>query len=135
MLLTPRGQVSASPKTLSLETIQPSRILPRCSRVAAHENSKRVLLRQYRFQSLCISLLRSCLPRFVDPAAPPEPTLPRNYSALKRAHKQRSVPELREEDIDESFVRGRGDIRMTKVLSLISLREWARWTVDKQDQE
>jgi hypothetical protein len=30
-----------------------------------------------------------------------------NYSALKRAHRSRIVPELREEDIEESFVRGK----------------------------
>jgi hypothetical protein len=29
-----------------------------------------------------------------------------NYSQLKKAHKHRSVPELREEDLEESFVRG-----------------------------
>ncbi|KAF8652727.1 hypothetical protein AX16_004226 [Volvariella volvacea WC 439] len=31
-----------------------------------------------------------------------------NYSALKRAHQQRKIPELREEDLEESFVRGSG---------------------------
>ncbi|KAJ3496459.1 hypothetical protein NMY22_g19808 [Coprinellus aureogranulatus] len=30
------------------------------------------------------------------------------YSALKRAHKERIVPELREEDLEEQFVRGSG---------------------------
>lgn len=34
--------------------------------------------------------------------------MPRNFSALKRAHKDREIPELREEDIEESFVRGSG---------------------------
>lgn len=29
-----------------------------------------------------------------------------NFSALKRAHKARVVPDLREADIEESFVRG-----------------------------
>ncbi|KAI6036073.1 RF-1 domain-containing protein [Pisolithus microcarpus] len=43
-----------------------------------------------------------------EPAAPPDPSPPRNYSALKKAHKQRKVPELREEDLEESFVRGSG---------------------------
>ncbi|KAF9218223.1 hypothetical protein BS17DRAFT_742476, partial [Gyrodon lividus] len=37
---------------------------------------------------------------------PPETVIPRNFPALKRAHKQRKVPELREEDLEESFVRG-----------------------------
>ncbi|KAJ3551722.1 hypothetical protein NM688_g4543 [Phlebia brevispora] len=36
------------------------------------------------------------------------PIVPRYYSQLKKAHKERKVPELREEDIAESFVRGSG---------------------------
>lgn len=32
--------------------------------------------------------------------------LPVFFSALKRAHKERVVPELREEDLEEQFVRG-----------------------------
>ncbi|KIJ68944.1 hypothetical protein HYDPIDRAFT_105481 [Hydnomerulius pinastri MD-312] len=43
-----------------------------------------------------------------DNVAPPDKAVPRNFSALKRAHKQRQVPELREEDLEESFVRGSG---------------------------
>lgn len=31
-----------------------------------------------------------------------------HFSALKKAHKQRVIPELREEDLDETFVRGSG---------------------------
>jgi hypothetical protein len=31
---------------------------------------------------------------------------PRYYSALKKAHKDRVIPELREEDLEEAFVRG-----------------------------
>ncbi|KAH8108162.1 hypothetical protein BXZ70DRAFT_43118 [Cristinia sonorae] len=34
--------------------------------------------------------------------------IPRYYSQLKKAHQQRKVPELREEDLEESFVRGSG---------------------------
>ncbi|OCH90294.1 hypothetical protein OBBRIDRAFT_877940 [Obba rivulosa] len=34
--------------------------------------------------------------------------VPRFYSQLKKAHKERQVPELREQDIEESFVRGSG---------------------------
>jgi len=30
----------------------------------------------------------------------------RNFSALKRAHRERKIPELREADLEESFVRG-----------------------------
>ena len=33
-------------------------------------------------------------------------TPPRYYSALKKAHKDRAIPELREEDLEENFVRG-----------------------------
>jgi len=33
---------------------------------------------------------------------------PRYYSQLKKAHHQRKIPELREEDLEESFVRGSG---------------------------
>ncbi|EKM83041.1 hypothetical protein AGABI1DRAFT_111562, partial [Agaricus bisporus var. burnettii JB137-S8] len=36
------------------------------------------------------------------------PSRPLNYSARKRAHQERVVPELREEDLEESFVRGSG---------------------------
>lgn len=31
---------------------------------------------------------------------------PQSLSALRKAHKERVVPELREEDLEESFVRG-----------------------------
>ena len=49
-------------------------------------------------------------PSFSD-AVPPDTssaprTPPRYYSALKKAHKDRVIPELREEDLVESFVRG-----------------------------
>ena len=37
-------------------------------------------------------------------SAPQNP--PRYYSALKKAHKDRVIPELREEDLEEAFVRG-----------------------------
>ncbi|RDX52678.1 hypothetical protein OH76DRAFT_1454148 [Lentinus brumalis] len=36
------------------------------------------------------------------------PSVPRFYSQLKKAHKERIVPELKEEDLEESFVRGSG---------------------------
>ncbi|KAL6307917.1 RF-1 domain-containing protein [Sparassis latifolia] len=36
------------------------------------------------------------------------PRVPRYYSQLKKASKQRVVPELKEEDLEESFVRGSG---------------------------
>ncbi|KAJ3814848.1 RF-1 domain-containing protein [Lentinula aff. lateritia] len=47
-----------------------------------------------------------------DNAAPAHdsfpPKRPMYYSALKRASSQRKIPELKEEDIEESFVRGSG---------------------------
>lgn len=36
--------------------------------------------------------------------------VPRYYSQLKKAHKQRVVPELKDDDIEEAFVRGMGHI-------------------------
>ncbi|KAJ3508745.1 hypothetical protein NLJ89_g5580 [Agrocybe chaxingu] len=39
---------------------------------------------------------------------PPIPAPPRFFSALKKAHKERILPEIREDDIEESFVRGSG---------------------------
>ncbi|EIW60830.1 uncharacterized protein TRAVEDRAFT_36415 [Trametes versicolor FP-101664 SS1] len=36
------------------------------------------------------------------------PAVPRYYSQLKKAHKERVVPELKEADLEESFVRGSG---------------------------
>ncbi|KAG2147125.1 RF-1 domain-containing protein [Suillus cothurnatus] len=44
----------------------------------------------------------------IELAAQHSANIPRNFSALKRAHKDREIPELREEDIEESFVRGSG---------------------------
>ncbi|ESK96917.1 hypothetical protein Moror_6495 [Moniliophthora roreri MCA 2997] len=49
----------------------------------------------------------------IEPAALPDPpssspNRPMYYSALKKAHKERKIPELKEEDIQESFVRGSG---------------------------
>ena len=41
----------------------------------------------------------------LDTSSAPQ-TPPRYYSALKKAHKDRVIPELREEDLEESFVRG-----------------------------
>ncbi|EIW84984.1 hypothetical protein CONPUDRAFT_87482 [Coniophora puteana RWD-64-598 SS2] len=47
-------------------------------------------------------------PSSPETAAPPDRQIPRNYSTLKKASKSRTVPELKEEDIEESFVRGSG---------------------------
>lgn len=41
-------------------------------------------------------------------AAPSHPARHMNFNALKRAHTQRVIPELKEEDLEESFVRGSG---------------------------
>lgn len=42
----------------------------------------------------------------IEPAVQHSTNAPRNFSALKKAHRERKVPELREEDLEESFVRG-----------------------------
>ncbi|KAI0781346.1 RF-1 domain-containing protein [Trametes elegans] len=39
---------------------------------------------------------------------PSQSKVPRFYSQLKKAHQQRVVPELKEDDLEESFVRGSG---------------------------
>ncbi|KAG2157405.1 RF-1 domain-containing protein [Suillus clintonianus] len=44
----------------------------------------------------------------IEPAAQHSVNMPQHFSALKRAHKERKIPELREGDIEESFVRGSG---------------------------
>jgi hypothetical protein len=44
--------------------------------------------------------------RHPENAAPLDSPIPRNFSALKKAHKQRNIPELHEKDLVESFVRG-----------------------------
>ena len=41
----------------------------------------------------------------LDTSSAPQ-TPPRYYSALKKAHKNRVIPELHEEDLEEAFVRG-----------------------------
>ncbi|KAF7967660.1 hypothetical protein HWV62_33585 [Athelia sp. TMB] len=46
-------------------------------------------------------------------AASPKPVAPRFYSALKKAHQQRTPPELNEDDLDETFVRDRLAFRRT----------------------
>ncbi|OAX39187.1 hypothetical protein K503DRAFT_792098 [Rhizopogon vinicolor AM-OR11-026] len=43
-----------------------------------------------------------------EPAAQRSANTPRNFPALKRAHRERKIPDLREDDIEESFVRGSG---------------------------
>lgn len=58
-----------------------------------------------------IPFLRHCWnsnPSEADAAQQPKAgsEVPVFYSALKRAHKERVVPELREEDLEEQFVRG-----------------------------
>ncbi|KAM5542595.1 hypothetical protein V8D89_003556 [Ganoderma adspersum] len=55
-------------------------------------------------------LLLMTSPEQTSTVSPSEPTpiVPRFYSQLKKAHKERVVPELKEEDLEESFVRGSG---------------------------
>lgn len=42
----------------------------------------------------------------IEPVAQHNANTPRNFSALKRAHRERKIPELCEADLEESFVRG-----------------------------
>ncbi|KAJ3477745.1 hypothetical protein NLI96_g10259 [Meripilus lineatus] len=44
----------------------------------------------------------------IHPSTSSTSNTPRYYSQLKKAHKERKLPELREEDLEESFVRGSG---------------------------
>lgn len=44
----------------------------------------------------------------ISSSAPSPPSVPRYYSQLKKAAKERKIPELREEDLEETFVRGSG---------------------------
>lgn len=48
-----------------------------------------------------------CDPEIVD-TSPSSSNIPRYYSQLKKASLHRKVPELREDDLEESFVRGSG---------------------------
>lgn len=65
--------------------------------------------------------------------------IPRFYSQLKKAHQQRVLPELKEEDIEESFVRGAGstvlvpDHMLMHISSAHRKRPW--WAVCEQDRE
>ncbi|TFK27386.1 hypothetical protein FA15DRAFT_586488 [Coprinopsis marcescibilis] len=58
-------------------------------------------------RTLIASEARNAVPA-EDSSALETSSLPVFYSALKRAHKERVVPELKEEDLEESFVRGNG---------------------------
>jgi hypothetical protein len=61
----------------------------------------------------------------LDTSSAPQ-TPPRYYSALKKAHKDRVIPELREEDLEEAFVRGMAFnlLNFTNFLNSIR-RKWA----------
>lgn len=74
-----------------------------------------------------------------DEAPQPEstPAVPRYYSQLKKAHKERVVPELKEADLEESFVRGaRYSTSVSYILlmrTIIGNRKWTWRTVGEQD--
>lgn len=62
---------------------------------------------------MLLCLIRLSVNSTTDNAIPSSPShippaVPRYYSQLKKAHKVRQIPELREEDLEESFVRGSG---------------------------
>lgn len=52
-----------------------------------------------------------------------------NYSALKKAHRQRTIPVLLEDDLEESFVRGKAThVNLSNSNSsffVVLYREWA----------
>lgn len=65
--------------------------------------------------------------------------VPRFFSQLKKAHKGRIIPELKEEDLEESFVRGAGcSVSVSYVLLMriiLGNRQRPRWAVREQDGE
>lgn len=69
----------------------------------------------------------------------PTPNVPRFYSQLKKAHKERVVPELKEEDLEESFVRGAGlsmFVLYTLLMRIIlGHRKRPRRTICQQNRE
>ena len=69
----------------------------------------------------------------------PTPNVPRFYSQLKKAHKERVVPELKEEDLEESFVRGAGLSMFVPYSLLMQIilghRKWPWRSVREQNGE
>ena len=69
----------------------------------------------------------------------PKAKVPRFFSQLKKAHKGRIIPELKEEDLEESFVRGAGySVSVSYVLLMriiLGIRQRSRWPVREQDGE
>jgi hypothetical protein len=59
------------------------------------------------------------------------------YSTLKRASSQRKVPELKEEDIEESFVRGSGPVGSFDVFFQChgEPQTGLGWSICKQNRE
>jgi len=47
------------------------------------------------------------------------PALPMNFSALKRAHINRVVPEFLESDLEETFVRGTFHVMLSLIITII----------------
>ena len=68
----------------------------------------------------------------IDPAVPPpNPNRKLNYSQLKRAHANRVIPELKESDLEESFIRGRFPLQNNTLPSHYQdPRERSWWTID-----
>ena len=66
-------------------------------------------------------------------------SIPRYYSQLKKAHKERVLPELKEDDLEESFVRGAGSsvlVFYTLLMHIVTThRKWSRRAVCEQDGE
>ena len=57
-------------------------------------------------------------------------SIPRYYSQLKKAHKERVIPELKEEDLEELFVRGAGSfvlVSYTLLMQVIAAHRKRSW--------
>ena len=92
---------------------------------------------------VCLTVLNQVLsimtrPDQSEPSVSPA-SIPRYYSQLKKAHKERVVPELREEDIEETFVRGAGSFVLVPYHLLIHVfhahRKWSWRAICEQDGE
>ena len=65
------------------------------------------------------------LPIMISSEEPCTPSpVPRFYSQLKKAHKERVLPELKEDDLEESFVRGAGSFKPVTYTLLMHAPHW-----------
>ncbi|CAK5277763.1 unnamed protein product [Mycena citricolor] len=82
--------------------------------------------RQRQSTSFNLAVLSLCSSEATVPAPRHEKHSPSRLSltALKAAHQARTVPELREEDLEETFVRGSGPVRsaIVSIMNVLNLR-------------